>query len=78
MVSMDTARIFHSHECLTGGSLSRSTGTIGPSNVIEFCCFTLPTDEIIMHEGVTAVYRSNVDLYFCILGAQNENEVCIR
>lgn len=32
-------------------------------------------DEIIMHEGVTAVYRSNVDLFFCVLGAQNENEV---
>ena len=33
------------------------------------------SDEIIMHEGVTAVYRSNVDLFFCVLGAQNENEV---
>lgn len=33
------------------------------------------TDEIIMHDGVTTVYRSNVDLYFCVLGAQNENEV---
>lgn len=32
-------------------------------------------DEIIMHEGVTAVYKSNVDLFFCVLGAQNENEV---
>ena len=29
-----------------------------------------------MHEGVTAVYKSNVDLFFYILGAQNENEVC--
>ena len=28
-----------------------------------------------MHEGVTAVYKSNVDLFFCVLGAQNENEV---
>ena len=28
-----------------------------------------------MHEGVTAVYRSNVDLFFYVLGAQNENEV---
>ena len=32
-------------------------------------------DEIIMHESVTTVYRSNVDLFFCVLGAQNENEV---
>ena len=41
--------------------------------------FWLPlvvSDEIIMHEGVTAVYKSNVDLFFCVLGAQNENEVC--
>lgn len=28
-----------------------------------------------MHEGVTTVYKSNVDLFFCVLGAQNENEV---
>ena len=31
--------------------------------------------EIIMHDGVTAVYRSNVDLFFYVLGAQGENEV---
>ena len=36
-----------------------------------------PSDEIIMHDGVTAVYKSNVDLFFCVLGAQNENEVCV-
>ena len=41
--------------------------------VVIDCSFFL--DEIIMHEGVTAVYRSNVDLFFCVLGAQNENEV---
>ena len=28
-----------------------------------------------MHEGVTAVYRSNVDLFFYVLGSQSENEV---
>ncbi len=33
------------------------------------------SDEIIMHEGVTAVYKVNVDLFFAVLGAQNENEV---
>jgi len=33
--------------------------------------------EIIMHEGVTAVYKSNVDLFFYILGAQNENELML-
>lgn len=36
---------------------------------------SLYTDEIIMHEGVTAVYKVNVDLFFAVLGAQNENEV---
>lgn len=36
------------------------------------CTFTV---EIIMHEGVTAVYRSNVDLFFYVLGSQAENEV---
>jgi len=34
-------------------------------------------DEIIMHSGVTAVFRSNVDLFFCVLGAQNENELML-
>lgn len=33
--------------------------------------------EIIMHEGVTAVYRSNVDLFFYVLGAQGENELML-
>lgn len=33
--------------------------------------------EIIMYEGVTAVYRSNVDLFFYVLGAQNENELML-
>ena len=28
-----------------------------------------------MHDGVTAVYKVNVDLFFAVLGAQNENEV---
>ena len=35
----------------------------------------MSTDEIIMHEGVTAVYKVNVDLFFAVVGAQNENEV---
>ncbi|XP_064396853.1 coatomer subunit zeta-1-like [Halichondria panicea] len=34
-------------------------------------------DEIIMHEGVTAVYKVNVDLFFAVLGAQNENELML-
>ena len=43
--------------------------------LIEFISVLYATDEIVMHEGVTAVYKSNVDLFFCVLGAQNENEV---
>lgn len=31
--------------------------------------------EIVMLEGVTAVYKSNVDLFFYVIGAQSENEV---
>lgn len=28
-----------------------------------------------MFEGITCVYRSNVDLYFYVFGSSNENEV---
>ena len=28
-----------------------------------------------MLDGMTCVYRSNVDLYFYVMGASNENEV---
>ena len=30
-----------------------------------------------MLDGVTAVYRSNVDLFFYVIGAQTENEVTL-
>ena len=33
------------------------------------------TAEIIMLDGLTCVYRSNVDLYFYVMGSSNENEV---
>ncbi len=33
--------------------------------------------EIIMLEGLTIVYRSNVDLYFYVIGASNENEIIL-
>lgn len=38
--------------------------------------FTLVLAEIIMLDGLTVVYRSNVDLYFYVMGSQFENEVC--
>lgn len=31
--------------------------------------------EIIMLDGLTCVYRSNVDLFFYVMGSTNENEV---
>jgi len=31
--------------------------------------------EIIMLEGLTCVYRSNVDLFFYVVGSAQENEV---
>lgn len=32
--------------------------------------------EIIMLDGLTCVYRSNVDLFFYVMGSSHENEVC--
>lgn len=31
--------------------------------------------EIVMFEGLTVVYRSNVDLFFYVVGRAEENEV---
>jgi Vesicle coat complex COPI, zeta subunit len=33
--------------------------------------------EIIMLEGLTCVYKSNVDLFFYVMGSSHENEVTI-
>ncbi|XP_053408892.1 coatomer subunit zeta-1-like isoform X2 [Mercenaria mercenaria] len=33
--------------------------------------------EIIMFEGLTCVYRSNVDLFFYVVGSTNENELIL-
>ncbi|CAH1241042.1 COPZ1 [Branchiostoma lanceolatum] len=33
--------------------------------------------EIIMLEGITCVYRSNVDLFFYVMGSSNENELIL-
>ena len=30
-----------------------------------------------MLEGLTCVYRSNVDLFFYVIGSAAENEVCV-
>ena len=34
--------------------------------------------EIIMLDGLTCVYRSNVDLFFYVMGSSHENEVCMK
>ena len=39
--------------------------------------FFLTLAEVIMLDGLTVVYRSNVDLYFYVMGSQYENEVKI-
>ncbi|KAK2160041.1 hypothetical protein LSH36_141g03000 [Paralvinella palmiformis] len=33
--------------------------------------------EIIMFEGLTCVYKSNVDLFFYVIGSSNENELIL-
>lgn len=33
--------------------------------------------EIIMLDGITCLYKSNVDLFFYVMGSSHENEVCI-
>lgn len=35
----------------------------------------LSAAEIIMFEGLTCVYKSNVDLFFYVVGSSQENEV---
>lgn len=37
--------------------------------------FFFHSAEIIMLDGLTCVYRSNVDLFFYVMGSSNENEV---
>lgn len=34
--------------------------------------------EIIMLDGLTCVYKSNVDLFFYVMGSSRENEVLVR
>lgn len=48
------------------------------------CKFDYPHDEllyniaeIVMFEGLTCVYRSNIDLYFYVIGSSSENELIL-
>lgn len=38
-------------------------------------CMMSVSAEIVMFEGMTCVYRSNVDLFFYVVGSSQENEV---
>lgn len=38
-------------------------------------CMMPVSAEIVMFEGMTCVYRSNVDLFFYVVGSSQENEV---
>lgn len=46
--------------------------------ILFFINFFLLTAEIVMLDGLTAVYRSNVDLLFYVIGSQTENEVIFK
>jgi len=35
------------------------------------------TGEIALLEGLTVVYKSNIDLYFYVIGSSHENEVML-
>lgn len=47
---------------------------------IKSCGLMLPlfdTGEIALLEGLTVVYKSNIDLYFYVIGSSHENEVMV-
>lgn len=47
---------------------------------IKSCGLMLPlfdTGEIALLEGLTVVYKSNIDLYFYVIGSSHENEVML-
>uniref|UniRef100_A0A1I8J1J7 Coatomer subunit zeta n=1 Tax=Macrostomum lignano TaxID=282301 RepID=A0A1I8J1J7_9PLAT len=37
-----------------------------------------PSTDVLMFEGLTCLFRSNVDLLFCVLGDSNENELILN
>lgn len=37
--------------------------------------FCVPEGEIALLEGLTVVYKSNIDLFFYVIGSSHENEV---
>ena len=45
--------------------------------MISFSVNSFYVGDIVMLEGVTVVYKSNVDLFFYVVGSQTENEVTV-
>lgn len=41
-------------------------------------CFSVPLGEIALLEGLTVVYKSNIDLFFYVIGSSHENEVNLK
>ena len=46
------------------------------NELIQYIAFLISA-EIIMFEGLTCVYKSNVDLFFYVVGSSQENEVSL-
>ena len=57
-------------------NVKRARNKILYSNTDLYYCFS-HSAEIIMLDGLTCVYRSNVDLFFYVMGSSNENEVIV-
>lgn len=50
------------------------------ANIKSYFGIILPlfdTGEIALLEGLTVVYKSNIDLYFYVIGSSHENEVML-
>lgn len=50
------------------------------ANIKSYLGVILPlfhTGEIALLEGLTVVYKSNIDLYFYVIGSSHENEVML-
>ena len=51
--------------------------TVKDEKKFEKQLFHRANAEITMINRLTCVYRSNVDLYFYVIGSSQENEVCV-
>lgn len=49
--------------------------TFWPSPNMANTCICKSSGEIALLEGLTVVYKSNIDLFFYVIGSSHENEV---